>query len=385
MLLDKGIDFKIKNKEGLDAFDYCSKFNHNKGEADKLKERMFCEFEIKTLDDLIERETKKGNDKIVVELKNLNLEGCLDVDDLIKECISLDKLHLIKLIVLDFNSIYCSARSKFSILENCVKNESVDILDYFFDHGLDINIIDNDGWNLLFFAVKENQKKTITYLIKKGININAISRRKTTPLAIAIKSQWYDIAEMLLDEKADIRISDHGSIVNCCKSNIPTNPEKLIAHENLLKRLDPKTVIDDSEKTICDLKKQNEEFQKLNKNLQRQNDYLQKQNGLKQNDDSKYCVCINHEGKKFKFLNDPLIQMIWDEKLIEPVEYEVHRLEGLVYFKRLEDDKWIDSEFDFPKCDIQRPVELQIKCHVLPAGLYGSEDIFVRFKYFTDY
>jgi hypothetical protein len=234
-------------------------------------------------------------------------------------------------------------------------------LDYFLKHGANINLTDSEGWNLLLYTSAYESIEMAKFLIENKINVNAKSKRMNTALIFAIRGYFYVSAELLLDNGADSTIIsiDHGDALKVCETYIPTNAVSKVQHEKLFKRLElikAKLPLANSPKPI---------------------------------DDSKMCTCINYKGREIQFPDDPLIEMFWDKESgikSESAKYTLCDFGGTTKrFKRVENGKWVDSEFAFPKCQIQYPYTMKIKCHVLPAGLYAETETLVRFNDFTTY
>jgi ankyrin repeat protein len=69
-----------------------------------------------------------------------------------------------------------------------------------------VNITDNNEMTPLHFAVIAESIETVSYLIDKGANINAVNNIKETPLHIAAKKGKSKITEILLKNGADVTV-----------------------------------------------------------------------------------------------------------------------------------------------------------------------------------
>jgi ankyrin repeat protein len=415
LLLDEGADFKIKNKNEMDAIDYCNKYGTINRKRDEFKEKLFSKYDVSTLGGLIERETRKGNHSIVTDLKSLIIPNYSStVYRAVNDCIRTDKLKVIELLVSDFNSFFKSYQERFDALQLCVHFKRINILDYFLKHGANINLIDSEGWNLLFFTSAFESIEMTKFLIENKINVNAKSKRRfNTSLIFAIKDHCYDSAELLLDNGADIthKSIDYGDALKVCKDYIPQDAALKNQHDKLFKRLElikakmvlaeqeiqqkalepvksPKP-IDDSKMCTAPPKAVSQSsacLHALEGSTIKVHEHAPNE---MRPPEVVLCTCINYKGREIKFPDDPLIEMFWDiNSGIKPesAKYTLHDFGGNTRkFKKIENGKWVDTEFTFPKCQIQSPNTMKIKCHVIPAGLYGETEILVRFNDFSDY
>ena len=76
------------------------------------------------------------------------------------------------------------------------------------DSGIDVNIKDEDGINLLSYAAMEGKMEITEFLIKAGANVNASSKAKDTALDYALD---YETVKLLTTNGADVNIKGEGN------------------------------------------------------------------------------------------------------------------------------------------------------------------------------
>jgi ankyrin repeat protein len=88
------------------------------------------------------------------------------------------------------------------------KNTRVDIIDLLLSNGLDLELTDQDGDNLLINSVENCNYELTSMLIKRRADINVRDRIGDTPLIIALNNSDYDHIKMLVDSGADVNVKD---------------------------------------------------------------------------------------------------------------------------------------------------------------------------------
>lgn len=87
----------------------------------------------------------------------------------------------------------------------------VDIMEWIVGAGWDVNELDKDGQNLLFYP-KKLGLDFVEFLIQNGINVNHIGEVGYTPILNAIPYRDHDLVKMLYQNGADINaIADDGA------------------------------------------------------------------------------------------------------------------------------------------------------------------------------
>lgn len=91
------------------------------------------------------------------------------------------------------------------------KKYRLDIVDYFIDKGVDINIKSPIHGSLLHVFSMAGEAHGVTYLLNKGVdisvNVNALDKDGLTPLFWASNKNHHDVIKLLLDHGADIDYS----------------------------------------------------------------------------------------------------------------------------------------------------------------------------------
>jgi hypothetical protein len=265
----------------------------------------------------------------------------------------MDKIDLIKLVVIDFNTIFKSDEEKISILKSCSRHrKNFDVLAFFLECGADINIVDGDGWTLLMNATWECNLCLVKFLLDNKANVNVVSKAFTAltlafnALTLAFNHAWFEIAELLLDHNADSSIVplNGRSASDICKNDV----FRLACSEYQKKLLARLGVLSDAK--------------------------------VPENNELAMIVCTDGK-KKISIPQDPLIKLFHDEnlKLDSSMKKSFRKIQGVTKFRRLVNNKWISEEYDFPDCDMEFPEGFKGKCHILPAGLISSEEAIIRF------
>ena len=94
-----------------------------------------------------------------------------------------------------------------SVLAYALKSRvDQDMLELLIENGADLFYHDEEGVSVLDFAVTYNNMFMVTLLLKKGVDVNVITRKSGfTPLMAAVCYGRYEIFKVLLDAGADIK------------------------------------------------------------------------------------------------------------------------------------------------------------------------------------
>eukprot|EP00026_Physarum_polycephalum_P000278 Phypoly_transcript_00278.p1 GENE.Phypoly_transcript_00278~~Phypoly_transcript_00278.p1 ORF type:complete len:1707 (+),score=276.94 Phypoly_transcript_00278:341-5461(+) len=89
-----------------------------------------------------------------------------------------------------------NSRSETPLHYACMRGH-VDIISFLLAHGADANALNSDGDNSLHYAIYTRSLEVIRLLLRHGANPEVCSRRQGTPIDIAVKNNFVDIAEEL--------------------------------------------------------------------------------------------------------------------------------------------------------------------------------------------
>lgn len=86
-----------------------------------------------------------------------------------------------------------------------IAKDKIDICRQFFDAGMDINCRDSEGTSMLNVAVRAEVPKIVSWLLRRGANINSVSKdRGYTAVMDAVWKKNLEIATMLVVKGADL-------------------------------------------------------------------------------------------------------------------------------------------------------------------------------------
>lgn len=96
-----------------------------------------------------------------------------------------------------------STKEKNTIYQS-IELADIRAVEAFINNGYDINTIDDDGYTLLFYAIKNDRTHTVvTYLLDHGANPN-LNSQNISPLMYAVAYQNHVVVQELIDHKADV-------------------------------------------------------------------------------------------------------------------------------------------------------------------------------------
>jgi ankyrin repeat protein len=93
-----------------------------------------------------------------------------------------------------------------TLLMKAVFWKSNDVARYLLSKDIDINSIDEDGWNALHLALFRSNNDIIIDLIDKGIDINCMDKELNTPLMLSINESNYTGFKILIEKGANTNI-----------------------------------------------------------------------------------------------------------------------------------------------------------------------------------
>ena len=126
----------------------------------------------------------------------------------------------------DFDSL--DQETKNEILDAAVrKAPAVDFLEHVLDYGFDLSYKDNLDFNLLQIAASNNTKEIVSFLIKKGFDINETNKFGDNAITVAAMfTNYVDVIEELLKAGADINTTNKdGETLLHSSAGYNKNPE----------------------------------------------------------------------------------------------------------------------------------------------------------------
>ncbi|XP_011495138.1 PREDICTED: ankyrin repeat domain-containing protein 39 [Ceratosolen solmsi marchali] len=85
----------------------------------------------------------------------------------------------------------------------------LDRVRYLLNKGISPNVEDNAGYTALHYAVRNGHDEICNELLKRGANVNAVTRSgRATPLHRAATQKYIHIVELLLNANADTNMQD---------------------------------------------------------------------------------------------------------------------------------------------------------------------------------
>lgn len=116
----------------------------------------------------------------------------------------------------DLNTHIEEERGTFDDLLEAISKNKISDIETMYEHGNDIFALDSSDVSnntLLHVAVMNANKETVEFLIRKGIDVNAVNSNNETPLhhAVAVKNQKkaVEIIEMMMLKGANPYLKDN--------------------------------------------------------------------------------------------------------------------------------------------------------------------------------
>jgi hypothetical protein len=350
-LLNAGSDLMIKNKNGHDAFDKCGN--------PEFKKKLFSKLKMVNVGDLIFRETKKGNTDLVSMLTVPEDEKFTPLKNFITGIVKNNNLSVASQLTDDIKDNFKSADDQHSLIVKCKSPEMLDLL---LKQGFDINCRDDSFYTPLLHSVDKRDTNLAKLLINGGANINSVSKFGNTSLNLSISSPAYDIANILLDAKADVTIKNGNGQDALGLCNVYKRTDNDMARWQIIKNRIEKLVSPQS----VELKTEPKEIE----------------------------VYVYENGAnaiEIPKIEKIIIRPCWSKDFVRyvPVKFEDHHVEGKVMpARRLENGKWIDCDITFPKDHdyiIKVPQNSKPDFHIIKSASWLSSiqgDLIVRFDDF---
>ncbi|OUM59098.1 hypothetical protein PIROE2DRAFT_63981 [Piromyces sp. E2] len=146
-----------------------------------------------------------------MEVLDYLIECGVDVSDLkhqiVKEIIYRGQLDILKFLVVNKITIRHTYRNNNSQLIFVIEKPNEQILKFLMDCGININIVDSKI-EVPDLIININDKELLNILIPKYINVDMVDENGYTPLVYAVDSQNQSLMKYLLDNGADINLSN---------------------------------------------------------------------------------------------------------------------------------------------------------------------------------
>ncbi|KAF8723582.1 hypothetical protein HU200_021537 [Digitaria exilis] len=85
----------------------------------------------------------------------------------------------------------------------------IPLMDKLLDSGLDINLLDKDGFTPLHKAIIGKKEAVISHLLRKGANPHVRDRDGATPLHYAVQAGALQTVKLLIKYKVDVNVADN--------------------------------------------------------------------------------------------------------------------------------------------------------------------------------
>ena len=119
---------------------------------------------------------------------------------------AMNSREMVELLLLKGADITARSDNGSGVMTNCVMGiirgrVNVDLAEFLLSKGADINESNTTeyygGYTPLFWAVEDNNKELVSFLVRNGAEVNVQSNKGQTPLSLAEKAGYAEIVEML--------------------------------------------------------------------------------------------------------------------------------------------------------------------------------------------
>ena len=129
-------------------------------------------------------------------------------DTAIRKAVEKGDLELIKALLAHGADLNDLDNKKRNLLFDCFRSSQYNpkVFDFLLSKGLDINQVTPENKNILFEYCdwpEPREIEFVKFLISKGLDVNIKTKRKETPLIVAIEGGWIEVAELLQKHGAE--------------------------------------------------------------------------------------------------------------------------------------------------------------------------------------
>ncbi len=141
---------------------------------------------------------------LISEGADIKIKGNNDATALLLA--AMNSREMVEILLLKGADIKALSDNGSGVMTNCVMGiirgrVSIDLAEFLLSKGADIDEVNTTeyygGYTPLFWAVEDNNKELVSFLIQNGANVNAKSVKGQTPLSLAEKGSYAEIVDIL--------------------------------------------------------------------------------------------------------------------------------------------------------------------------------------------
>jgi ankyrin repeat protein len=119
---------------------------------------------------------------------------------------AMNSMEMVELLLANGADIKARSDNGSGVMTNCVMgiirgSVTIELAEFLLEKGAEIDELNTSeyygGYTPLFWAVDDNNKELVSFLVKNGANVNAISNKGKTPLSLAEEGGYDEIVEVL--------------------------------------------------------------------------------------------------------------------------------------------------------------------------------------------
>lgn len=119
---------------------------------------------------------------------------------------TLDFYEYLESVDLNLNKASIKGETPLHILAS--RSKDLELISYLVNKGLDVNAVDNNGNTPFINAASRNTAETVELLSKDLKNINQVNKKGESALALAVANNSPEVVRFLIDNKADVSVLD---------------------------------------------------------------------------------------------------------------------------------------------------------------------------------